>query len=62
MDPLSAKSQYAFDLARLHSWMSQDHYVDGHRIGNDKIHRLILYGEFGVLANQEGMPLQGELF
>src|SRR5271157_3347703 len=62
MDPLPPRSQNASDLARLNSRLSQEHHVYGHRIGDDKIHRVIVDGETSVLADQEVVPFHGELF
>src|SRR5205814_1660032 len=62
MDPLPPRSQNASDFARLHSRLSQGHRVDGHRIGDDENYRVVVDGEIGVLADQEIVPIQGELF
>src|SRR5204862_523569 len=62
VDPLPPGSQNAFDLTRLHPWLPQSHRIDGHRIGDDKVHRVVVDGERGIRANQEVVPYQGELF
>lgn len=62
MDPFSSGSQNSFDLAGERPGTSHHHDIDGHRIGDEKIHRVIADGNRSVIANQEVISIQRDLF